>query len=74
MARPMFAALSPISSVMFVSQAGLDTGAVKSYGLSKRIETVKNCRKVKKEDLKFNGITPKMKVDPELFVSYRSHG
>lgn len=54
---------------MFVSQAGIDTGAVASYGLGKRIEAIKNCRKVKKEDLKYNGATPQMSVDAESFVS-----
>ena len=37
--------------------------------LGKRIEVVKNCRNVGKHDMKFNGATPEMSVDPELFVS-----
>ena len=54
---------------MFVSQAGINSGAVESYGLGKRIEAVKNCRNVSKHDMKFNGATPEMSVDPDLFVS-----
>lgn len=54
---------------MFVSQASINNGSVESYGLAKRIEAVKNCRNISKHDLKFNGATPIMKVDPETFVS-----
>lgn len=54
---------------MFVSQASIDNGSVNSYGLAKRIEVVKNCRNISKHDLKFNGATPSMVVDPETFVS-----
>ncbi|KAK3712729.1 Urease [Vermiconidia calcicola] len=67
--RPMFAPLVPQTSVMFVSKAGIDSGAVASYGLRKRIEAVKHCRNVGKHDMKFNGATPEMTVDPETFVS-----
>ena len=61
--------LLPSASVMFVSKAGITSGAVKSYGLGKRIEAVKNTRNVGKHDMKFNGATPKMEVDPESYVS-----
>lgn len=54
---------------MFVSKAGLENGSVKSYGLNKQIEIVKNTRTVTKLDMKFNNATPKMEVDPEAFVS-----
>jgi urease len=37
------------------------------YGLNKRIEAVKNCRKIGKKDMKFNDVMPKMKVDPENY-------
>ena len=55
---------------MFVSQASIDAGVVQSYGLRKRVEPVKNCRSVGKKDMKFNDIMPKMKVDPESYVSF----
>lgn len=55
---------------MFVSQASIDEGIVQTYGLRKRIEAVKGCRTVGKKDMKFNDVMPKMKVDPESYVSY----
>lgn len=54
---------------MFVSQASIDEGIVQTYGLRKRIEAVKGCRTVGKKDMKFNDAMPKMKVDPESYVS-----
>lgn len=66
--RPMFSPLVPSASVVFVSSASITSGAIHSYGLGKRIEAVKNTRKVGKHDMKFNGATPEMKVDPESFV------
>jgi urease len=55
---------------MFVSQASIAQGGdVHSYGLKKQIEVVKNCRTVKKSDLKYNSATPKVEVDPETLVS-----
>jgi urease len=55
---------------MFVSQASAaEGGDVSSYGLRKQVEVVKNCRKVRKQDLKFNAATPVIKVDPETLVS-----
>lgn len=61
--------LLPKASVLFVSKAGVATGAVESYNLKKRIEVVKNCRSVQKHHMKFNGAMPEMKVDAESFVS-----
>lgn len=63
----MFGPLVPQTSVAFVSQASIDSGLVTSYGLKKRIEPVKNCRKISKKDMKFNDLMPKMKVDPESY-------
>src|SRR6478752_3848814 len=55
---------------MFVSQASIVQGGdVHSYNLKKQIEVVKNCRTVKKYDLKYNSATPKVEVDPETLVS-----
>ena len=63
----MFGARVPHTSVTFVSQASIDSGLVTSYGLQKRIEAVKCCRKISKKDMKFNDVMPKMKVDPESY-------
>lgn len=66
--RPMFAPLVPSSSITFVSQASISSGVIKSYGLRKRVEAVKNCRNIGKKDMKFNDTRPKMKVDPERYT------
>ena len=52
-----------------MSKASVDTGTVQSYKLRKRIEVVKNCRNVGKKDMKYNDSMPKMKVNPETYVS-----
>lgn len=67
--RPMFAPNVPPTSITFVSQASIDSGVIKSYGLRARVEAVKNCRKIGKKDMKHNDVMPKMKVDPERYVS-----
>ena len=59
----------PETSITFVSKASVDTGTIQSYKLRKRIEAVKHCRNIGKNDMKYNDLTPKMKVDPELYVS-----
>ncbi|KAK0753901.1 urease [Schizothecium vesticola] len=66
--RPMFAPLVPETSIVFVSQASIDSGAVASYGLKKRVEAVKGCRAVGKKDMKYNDYMPEMKVDPERYT------
>ncbi|KAF2458201.1 hypothetical protein BDY21DRAFT_215182 [Lineolata rhizophorae] len=68
--RPMFAAHVPATSVTWVSQASIDSGIVKSYNLRKRVEAVRNCRAIGKKDMKYNDSMPKMKVDPERYVSH----
>ncbi len=70
MMRPMFAALGRAvggTSLAFVSQASLDRGTVSNYGLSKRIEPVRNCRSITKKDMKLNDATPRIEVDPETY-------
>jgi len=66
--RPMFATMVPSTSITFVSKASVDSGAVSSYALRKRVEPVKNCRNISKTDMKFNNVMPKMKVDPERYT------
>lgn len=63
----MFAPLVPSTSILFVSQSSIENGNIASYGLKKRIEAVKGCRKIGKKDMKFNDAMPKMKVDPENY-------
>lgn len=40
----------------------MDSGIVQSYGLTKHIEAVKNCRNIGKKDMKNNDVMPKVKV------------
>ena len=65
--RPMFAPLVPQTSILFVSEASISSGTIATYGLQKRVEAVKNCRKIGKKDMKFNDVRPKMRVDPENY-------
>ncbi|GAA5927238.1 hypothetical protein JCM3775_002489 [Rhodotorula graminis] len=68
--RPMWGShpkAAALTSMLFVSQLSIDTGTIASYGLSKRVEAVKNCRNISKRDMKNNTATPKMKIDPESY-------
>ncbi|KAF8626608.1 hypothetical protein AX17_006526 [Amanita inopinata Kibby_2008] len=68
--RPMWGthpSSAALNSLSFVSQASIDTGTIASYGLRKRAVGVKGCRGVRKGDMKWNGKTPEMSVDPETY-------
>jgi urease alpha subunit len=69
--RPMFLGRSSLSaaknSYIFVSKNSVETETVTKYGLSKNIYPVKNCRGLKKTDMKHNTATPEIKVDPETY-------
>ena len=56
------------NSVNFVSKVSVDSGAIAKYGLSKRVEAVRGCRRVRKGDMKWNDATPRVTVDPECFA------
>lgn len=69
--RPMWGAQPEAAgfiSYNFVSQASIDKGTVKSYGLKKQAEAVKKCRAISKRDMKHNNSLPVMTVDPEAYV------
>lgn len=69
--RPMFGAFGRAlasTSLTFLSQAGLDREVPKKLGLQKRVSAVKNCRTVKKRDLKLNDYLPEIEVDSETYV------
>jgi urease subunit alpha len=55
------------SSVMFLSQAGLDADVPKRLGLTRPCLAVKNTRKITKRDMVHNALMPKMEVDPETY-------
>ena len=68
--RPMFGAFGQAlcsTNLTFVSQSALDRDIPKKLGLRKRVAAVKNCRSVKKRDLKLNDALPKIEVDPETY-------
>jgi urease subunit alpha len=68
--RPMFASHGRAvgaTSVAFVSQAAVESGAVARYGLTKRIEAVRGCRGIGKKDMRLNDALPRVEVDPETY-------
>ena len=68
--QPMWASqplAASLTSVLFVSQVSIDEGIIASYNIRKRVEAVRGCRMVKKQNMRWNDITPKMKVDPEHY-------
>ncbi|MEV5052570.1 urease subunit alpha [Arthrobacter sp. LAR12-1-1.1] len=68
--RPMFAAYGKAlqqSSITFLSQAAIDAGVPAELGLEKVIRPVSGIRSLTKADLKFNGATPDIEVDPETY-------
>ncbi len=68
--RPMFGAFGGAmhrTSITFVSQAALASGAAEAYGLHKHLAAVRGCRTVKKGDMVHNGYLPQMHVDPQTY-------
>lgn len=55
------------SSITFVSAAAKELGVPEKLGLTKRIEAVSGIRDLQKADLKLNGETPEIEVDPETY-------
>jgi urease subunit alpha len=68
--RPMFGSFAGglRTSLTFVSQAALANPAVRSLGLAKPLEAVKDCRKLRKADMVHNGATPVIEVDTETYA------
>jgi urease subunit alpha len=68
--RPMFAGFGRSlveSSVLFLSQAGIDLDVPKRLGLTRPCLPVKNTRRIGKRDMVHNNLMPKMEVDPETY-------
>lgn len=68
--RNMFAAFGKAkysTCITFVSQASLDNGNVRKLGLEKLLLPVRNCRNISKKDMKLNGETPRIDVDPDTY-------
>ncbi|KAI3867799.1 hypothetical protein MKX03_019259 [Papaver bracteatum] len=71
MMRPMFGAFGHAgssNSISFVSKAAKEAGIESIYGLKKRVEAVRNVRKLTKLDMKLNSALPKIEVDPEEYT------
>jgi urease subunit alpha len=68
--RPMFGAFGKAlqTSVTFVSQAALNSGAVAKLGLTKPLLAVSDTRKLSKRDMKLNDALPVIDVDPETYA------
>ncbi|GJZ62804.1 urease isoform X2 [Tanacetum coccineum] len=72
--RPMFGAFGKAgsaNSIAFVSKAAMDCNIKTFYGLSKKVTSVKNIRKLTKLDMKLNDALPNIEVDPETYVRAR---
>jgi urease subunit alpha len=70
MMRPMFGAFGSApgsSSIAFVSRLCREQGVAADYGLHKRIEAVRDCRRLGKKDMKWNDAMPRITVDPETY-------
>lgn len=68
--RPMFAAFgraNTLCSLTFISEAALDDGIPKKYGLQRPTVAVRKCRKIGKKDLPLNNATPDIKVDADTY-------
>jgi urease subunit alpha len=69
--RPQFAAHGRAkysTSITFVSNAALASGALDTLRLGKRLVAVKGTRTVTKKDLVWNDATPRIEVDPETYT------
>jgi urease subunit alpha len=68
--RPMFASFGRAlgsSSVTFLSKAGFESGLGEKLRLNKILLPVSGTRTVRKTDMKLNGATPHIEVDPETY-------
>ncbi len=70
--RPQFGAAGRAvgsTCLTFVSEASLQKNAgVRDLGLSRRLEPVRQCRKVGKKDMVLNDALPRIEVDPETYT------
>ncbi|MFI8492934.1 urease subunit alpha [Peribacillus butanolivorans] len=68
--RPMFASYGQAvasTSITFLSKASYEAGIHKDLGLKKIMKTVSNIRNLTKKDMKLNGETPVIEVDPQTY-------
>ena len=68
--RPMFGAYGGavgMNSLLFVSAAALEHGALDELRLAKQLSAVRGCRTVTKADMVHNDWLPEIEVDPETY-------
>ncbi len=68
--RPMFASFGKAkysTSMTFLSQVAYEQKIHEELGLEKKIGVVKNIRQLTKKDMKLNGETPTIDVDPQTY-------
>lgn len=66
--RPMFGSYTPDQvSLTFVSSAAMSNEEVLALGLKKRLEPIRNTRKISKADMIHNSYQPEISVDPETY-------
>jgi urease subunit alpha len=68
--RPMFASFGKAvesTSITFLSKASYEAGIHDDLGLKKIVKTVSNIRNLTKKDMKLNGETPVIEVDPQTY-------
>ncbi|WP_046176261.1 urease subunit alpha [Domibacillus indicus] len=68
--RPMFASFGKAlyqTSMTFMSRAAIERGVPEKLGLEKMIRPVSGIRTLQKSDMKYNGETPDINVDPQTY-------
>ncbi|MCP1097086.1 urease subunit alpha [Bacillaceae bacterium OS4b] len=68
--RPMFASFGQAvasTSITFLSKASYEAGIHDDLGLKKIVKTVSNIRNLTKKDMRLNGETPLIEVDPQTY-------
>ena len=68
--RPSFGAYGTAvgpNSITFMSRAAVDAGVPENLGLNKEIRVCHGIRTLRKSDLKLNGETPDISVDPQTY-------
>ena len=55
------------ANLTFLSQSSIEAGVPEKLGMKSSYAAVKDIRELKKSDLKFNGATPTIEVDPQTY-------
>ncbi|GAB4258075.1 MAG: urease subunit alpha [Methylomicrobium sp.] len=63
-----FGKTAATTSMMFLSQAAVDSGVAESLRLDKRISAVRNTRTIGKQSMIHNAYQPVIEVDPQTYV------